>query len=641
MSNTPETWTLKGFLNHFEFVHSKMEDHAFAWVLGAGASKASGIPTGGELVERWLKELHERLDTTDSPIETWATAENLKISNFTYSNAATFYPRVYERRFCNNPEEGFACLEDMMARIEPSPGYSILAKAMESTRHRVVITTNFDNLVADALAIYTTAYPLVAGHELLTSFVRVAMRRPLVCKIHRDLLLAPKNDSRSLKRLHESWAATLRNLFSQFTPIFIGYGGNDDSLMDLLESLEPGEIKGQAVWCYYEKSEPSERICNLVAQHRGILVPTPDFDTLMLLVGSKMKIEPLGHVLGKRAEERVGTYQKRILDLDVIRHPELIPALESAVGRANVGWWAWELKAKAEKDPSRKEQVYRLGIQRYPDSLELHRNLAYSLWRDQENVADAERIARSAHSLKPNSAQSNVLLAAILSADSASWDEAEHLFRRAVELDPKALSALMALAYFLSWKKKELEEAEKLHRLAIQNAPQESVAYGGFANFLWQHKNDVLGAEEHYMYALELDPDNANARVNFSGLLLSQDRPLEALPSAKRSFKQSQLDLSTITAESLFYIGMGEQFLGRDDSAALAQLKTLFHLGFRRGEWSFDSVLAAAKRRLSSEQLDMYTAISAAILDKRNVDDLERLDRWKALTPVPLGGTAR
>jgi hypothetical protein len=56
MNGTPTEWTLKGFCSHFGFVHYKMPDHAFAWVLGAGASKPSGIPTGSELVTRWLKE---------------------------------------------------------------------------------------------------------------------------------------------------------------------------------------------------------------------------------------------------------------------------------------------------------------------------------------------------------------------------------------------------------------------------------------------------------------------------------------------------------------------------------------------------------------------------------------------------------
>ena len=46
MSNAPHEWTLEGFVEHFDFFHHKMLDHKFVWVLGAGASLASGIPLG-------------------------------------------------------------------------------------------------------------------------------------------------------------------------------------------------------------------------------------------------------------------------------------------------------------------------------------------------------------------------------------------------------------------------------------------------------------------------------------------------------------------------------------------------------------------------------------------------------------------
>ena len=92
MNDAPEEWTLEGFCSYFEFVHDKMADHSFAWVLGAGASKPSGIPTGGELVILWLKELHERLDTKHQTFEEWATAANLGIDGFELQKAASFYP---------------------------------------------------------------------------------------------------------------------------------------------------------------------------------------------------------------------------------------------------------------------------------------------------------------------------------------------------------------------------------------------------------------------------------------------------------------------------------------------------------------------------------------------------------------------
>ena len=205
MSNAPNEWTLEGFVEHFDFFHHKMLDHKFVWVMGAGVSLASGIPLGSKLVDDWLNELHVREDAGKAPLKDWATAENLGIDRFKYEDRASFYPKVYERRFREYPDEGYAYLESVMADADPSPGYSILAAALAGEpperppRHNAVVTTNFDNLVADALSIYTNTFPFVCGHESLTPFVKVAMRRPVVCKIHRDLVLAPQNDPRSLR----------------------------------------------------------------------------------------------------------------------------------------------------------------------------------------------------------------------------------------------------------------------------------------------------------------------------------------------------------------------------------------------------------------------------------------------------------
>jgi len=62
-----------------------MGDHKYAWVLGAGASKSSGIPLGSELVDRWLDELYARECTDKTKIKDvkdWATPENLGKDRF-------------------------------------------------------------------------------------------------------------------------------------------------------------------------------------------------------------------------------------------------------------------------------------------------------------------------------------------------------------------------------------------------------------------------------------------------------------------------------------------------------------------------------------------------------------------------------
>jgi hypothetical protein len=224
-------------------------------------------------------------------------------------------------------------------------------------------------------SIYTTTFPLVIGHESLANFVRVVSRRPIICKIHRDLLLGPKNDHRSLRRLHESWAAALRALFSQYTPIFIGYGGNDDSLMDLLESLDPQEIKGQLIWCYYHRDEPSERIVDLVAQFKGALVPVPDFDLLMVQIGDKMKIEPIDDAIETRAAERARKYREQLIALDTTAYPEARRILRGAFGRAG-GTLAWMAKINSEVSTARRKQLFEHALEEYPNDLRLQLNYA-------------------------------------------------------------------------------------------------------------------------------------------------------------------------------------------------------------------------------------------------------------------------
>jgi hypothetical protein len=253
MNDDAKHWTLEGFVDHFAFVHEKMGDHKYAWVLGAGASKSSSIPLGSELVDDWLRELYIREckdRTSCSEVKEWATPENLgkdRFRLFKWDDRASFYPQIFQRRFSEYPQEGYAYLEKVMSGKDPSPGYSILAATLSgqvprpnnAPPHNVVITTNFDNLVGDALSIYTDTFPLICGHESLAGFAGVSLTRPLICKIHRDLLFAPQNDPRSMKRLKDAWGIALTKLFEYYTPIFIGYGGNDDTLMDLLESLDP------------------------------------------------------------------------------------------------------------------------------------------------------------------------------------------------------------------------------------------------------------------------------------------------------------------------------------------------------------------------------------------------------------------
>jgi hypothetical protein len=49
---------LLGFVEEVRHIHASMPDRRFCFVLGAGASKTSLIPTAGELGLEWLRKIH-------------------------------------------------------------------------------------------------------------------------------------------------------------------------------------------------------------------------------------------------------------------------------------------------------------------------------------------------------------------------------------------------------------------------------------------------------------------------------------------------------------------------------------------------------------------------------------------------------
>ncbi|HXD32855.1 MAG TPA: SIR2 family protein [Pyrinomonadaceae bacterium] len=588
-------WTLDGFVAHFDFVHHKMLDHKFVWILGAGASYASGIPLGNQLVDRWLEEMRLREDHEDRILEEWATSERLGIKDFKFANRASFYSHIYQRRFKDYPDEGYAYLESVMSRIDPSPGYSILAAALafDPPRHNVVITTNFDNLVADALSIYTDTFPFVAGHESLTGFVRVSMRRPLICKIHRDLLLGPQNDTRSLKRLHDAWGTALRSLFQHYTPIVIGYGGNDDTLMDLMGSLQPHDIKGQLIWCYYEGKEPSSQIVDVVTELHGVLVPVPDFDLLMVLLGEKMGISTLDEEIGVRAQARTQRYRGRIQQMNTVDYPSVTKALASTFERSG-GWWVWLQKADLETDPIRREVVFRQGLHHCPASADLHAAFAEFIFFERKNLTEVEQLYQQALKLEPKNSHVLTRWARFLSDGKGDFEEAEKVFRLALKIDATSF-VLSSFAYFLGNQLERFDEAEQFFQRAIQLERHQPFLYSGYANILLG-QGKLKEAEENI-----------------------------ALGRAANVQRDAGLDASLS-----FYSAIVKRSQSQDDKPDLEALKVSFSKDITKGLTNPKRILQFVEKTLPPEDHHFFIEVAKGFSLGEKIPDIDALLKERA-----------
>jgi len=154
-----------------------------------------------------------------------------------------------------------------------------------------VITTNFDSLTEDAIFMYTRKKPLVVSHESLAPYLDDSTNRPVIAKIHRDLMLHPFSDAEGTSRLESQWEPVLKNVFRGCSPIVIGYGGNDGSLMGFLQNAVNENRKSIPVyWCHLRGEVPNDTISELVADSGGFFIPIDGFDEAMYLFG-----EAFGH----------------------------------------------------------------------------------------------------------------------------------------------------------------------------------------------------------------------------------------------------------------------------------------------------------------------------------------------------------
>ncbi|MFQ2252848.1 tetratricopeptide repeat protein [Aeromonas hydrophila] len=613
-------WSVDGLLDEIRHLNANMKDRSLAFVLGAGASISSGIPAGGALAKRWLEDIHLRESLkTGEKIETWAS-QKLGAKEFQLHDAATYYAKIFELRFGCDPQSGYAALEAVMEKAEPSIGYAILAKILATTHNKVVVTTNFDNLVADALSLQALRAPLIVGHEALTGFINPRLSRPLIAKIHRDLHLHPKNDQNGVNILENGWKDALSKLFQHYTPLVIGYGGNDESLMGFLSDLPPHYIPGRLFWCYREGDYPQERILEVVSHHRGILVAIAGFDEFMVQLAQtlfpRFMLDDISNEISEIGNQRTKKYQalvNKLMENTVKQKTESVSEITQQA-RQSISevrskededqWWEWEIRANKESEPAKIQDVYKKGIKRLPHSSELHGNyanfLADVLWdyktaevmykraieldpNNANNISnyahflanqlgdydEAESMYKRALEIEPNDAYKVCNYAIFLANQSEAYDAAELMYERALELEPNNTNYICSYAIFLANKRRNYDAAEAMYERILKLEPNDANYIGSYANFLADKRRNYDAAEAMYKLAIELAPEDGSNIGNYAHFLETQREDFDA---ADAMYKRA-LEISPNNANNIVNYADFLEKQRKDNDAAEALYK--------------------------------------------------------------------
>ena len=110
------------------------------------------------------------------------------------------------------------------------------------------------------LSIYSTIFPLVLGDSSLAQYARVHLRRPMIAKIHGALGFAPLNKPEEVVKLQDEWSARLTELLQRYSPIVIGYDGNDRGLMGSLTFPQVAATLATAIVGYEALNAAGQRL---------------------------------------------------------------------------------------------------------------------------------------------------------------------------------------------------------------------------------------------------------------------------------------------------------------------------------------------------------------------------------------------
>ena len=537
------TLSLNVFLNTLE--EGCKNERRYCFILGAGASKTSGIPTGEELAKQWHGEILEQC----SKEEIKELKKRLGVRSTKPSSRAYF--DLYAMRFFPDYQNGSAFLERTLERAQPSLGYYPLAALLANTRNNLVITTNFDSLVEDALFIYTDKRPIVISHELLAQYINFNTSRPIIAKLHRGLFFDPLNRAEQVNGLSKQWKDILREAFKRYTPVVIGYAGGDHSLMDFLKETE---CLSGLYWCY-RHDEPPEEIQKVVERHSGYFIPIEGFDEMMYLMGQRFGYtDPCEHI-ESAAEQRVRDYQEQVKEFqEKLRAAETPSETQSAILRAMDAKQREELQRldrRIELDEEDGEAYWERGklyyfandyaqaLEDFTKAKELGMEDSKLYWYKgfcYRRLGETELAIREySRSLELKETSEVYRNRGLCFTTVKLYDKAVLDFTRAIKLPPgdKRLYRERGSAYQAL---EEYKKAQADYEKALELEPADAELYTTLGD-VQERLGEVQEALQSYQKAIQIDPNYARAYNNRGVVYLSQMETEKALADHRKAVK--------------------------------------------------------------------------------------------------------
>jgi len=251
----------------------------FSLFLGAGASRSSGVALAGEMIGEWRRLAFRERAGPQEVFEHWCGRQP-------WFDQPCEYSDLFEMLFPNERARQ-KYMEPKIEAAFPGWGYLYLADIMSQGRFNLVFTTNFDDLVNEALTRFIGYNAVVCAADSEVAAINVATARAKIIKLHGDYLFKSlKNTREELARLTANMGRKFAEFARQCGMVVIGYAGADESIMSQLATLlaDHETFPTGVYWGLHDPAAPlAAPLAALVAAHpkRLLLFRCEGFDAFM------------------------------------------------------------------------------------------------------------------------------------------------------------------------------------------------------------------------------------------------------------------------------------------------------------------------------------------------------------------------
>lgn len=268
----------------------------YAFLLGAGCSISSGLPSAQQCIWDWKKEIFRTNNKINAPIFDVRQESVQKIIQNWLDNTGQFpslnsdneYEYYIERTFPIEADrkEYFAQLS---RKAKPAIGYKLLIELFKYGKIASIWSTNFDGLVEKAAIKGDVSCVNVNINTADLIYSQPYSEDLLYVVLHGDYKYTKlKNTTTELDAQDTIFEQSLANHLSANSLIVIGYSGRDKSLMRALKNAFSKPGCGRLFWLGYGGMLPEsvkELICYCRNNNReAYFINSMGFDEVMLSI---------------------------------------------------------------------------------------------------------------------------------------------------------------------------------------------------------------------------------------------------------------------------------------------------------------------------------------------------------------------